>query len=112
MAATRHLTRSCEVWRGDGRHRVLAGTVEDLVFPPAEPLQPPMRQEDPRYARFYRSSDQGMLLGVCAGLAHKLGLPVIGVRIVVFLSLYVLVGWAYFLGTALPALPTKSAPAP
>lgn len=112
MAAARHLTRSCEVWRGSGGHRVLAFAVEDLVFPPAGPPPLPVRQEDLRYAQLYRSSDQRILLGVCAGLAHKLGLPIIGVRIVVFLSLYVLVGWAYFLGAALPSLPTKSAPAP
>mgnify|MGYP006280186325 CR=1 FL=1 len=112
MAAARHLTRSCEVWRGGGGHRVLASTVEDLVFPPAGPPPLPSPQEDPRYARLYRSSDQRMLLGVCAGLAHKLQLPVLGIRVVVFLSLYVLVGWAYFLGAALPALPTKSVPKP
>ena len=112
MAAARHLTKSCEVWRGGGGHRVLAATVEDLVFPPAGPPPLPTPQEDQRYAGLYRSSDQRLLLGVCAGLAHKLGLPVISIRIAAFLSLYVLVGWAYFLGAALPALPTKPAPAP
>jgi phage shock protein PspC (stress-responsive transcriptional regulator) len=108
MVAARHLTRSCEVWRGGGGHRVLASTVEDLFFPAAEPPPLPGPEEDPRYEWLYRSSDQRILLGVCAGLAHKLGLPVIGVRILVFLSLYLLVGWTYFLGAALPAVPTKS----
>jgi phage shock protein PspC (stress-responsive transcriptional regulator) len=112
MAAARHLTQSCEVWRGSAGRRVLAGAVEGLGFPPAGPPPLSKRQEDPRYSGLYRSSDQRMLLGVCAGLAHKLGVPVIGVRIVFFLSLYVLVGWAYFLGLALPALPTKYAPSP
>jgi phage shock protein PspC (stress-responsive transcriptional regulator) len=67
---------------------------------------PAMSPADPRYAGLYRSCDQRIILGVCAGLAHKLNMPLLAVRAAVVALLPLLMGWAYFLGVFLPALPT------
>ena len=41
--------------------------------------------EDSLYDGFYRSSDDKMLTGVCAGLAHKWNVNCVGLRIATFL---------------------------
>ena len=69
---------------------------------------PPPPGMDPRYGWLYRSSDDRMVLGVCAGLAHKWGVAVPAVRVAVVLLFPLLMGWAYFLGAFLPTLPTKT----
>lgn len=47
----------------------------------------------------YRDSENGIVMGVCAGLAHRLDLSRTGVRIVAFVSLLIFTGatlLAYF----------------
>ena len=65
---------------------------------------------DERYRSIYRSSDEKLILGLCGGLAHKFGLPAGVMRIIVFISMWFLVGWLYFVGIFLPQLPTKGIP--
>lgn len=60
-----------------------------------------------RYEGIYCSSNDKWILGLCGGLAHKLKMPVIIVRVVVFLSLFYVIGLLYFIGIFLPKLPTK-----
>jgi|688.fasta_scaffold46305_4 phage shock protein PspC (stress-responsive transcriptional regulator) len=110
MAASLHLCPDSLVWSEGLPAWVPATTIETLVFPPREELPPPLpapKGTDPRYGWLYRSSDERMVLGVCAGLAHKWNVPVMAVRVAVVLLLPLLMGWAYFLGAFLPALPTK-----
>ena len=59
---------------------------------------------------FYRSSDDKMLAGVCAGLAHKWDLPVIAVRLaVVFIPLWPLWVILYIVAAGtLPQSPTRA----
>lgn len=40
----------------------------------------------------YRDSENGIVMGVCAGLAHRLDLSRTGVRIVAFVSLLIFTG--------------------
>jgi len=63
---------------------------------------------DERYGSIYCSSDQKIILGLCGGLAHKFGLPPAAMRLIVFVSLWFLVGWLYLIGIFLPKLPTKN----
>jgi phage shock protein PspC (stress-responsive transcriptional regulator) len=110
MAASLHLAPESLVWSEGLPAWVPATTIETLVFPPREELPPPLpapKAIDPRYGWLYRSSDERMVLGVCAGLARKWNVPVMAVRVAVVLLLPLLMGWAYFLGVFLPALPTK-----
>lgn len=110
MAAALHLTPESLVWTEGLPAWVPATTIETLVFPPREeppPRLPPPPGMDPRYGWLYRSSDDRMVLGVCAGLAHKWSVPVPAVRVAVALLFPLLMGWAYFLGAFLPSLPTK-----
>jgi phage shock protein PspC (stress-responsive transcriptional regulator) len=110
MAASLHLSPESLVWSEGLPAWVPATTIETLVFPPRHELPPPLPASqpiDPRYGWLYRSSDERMVLGVCAGLAHKWSVPMMAVRAVVVLLLPLLMGWAYFLGAFLPALPTK-----
>lgn len=63
------------------------------------------------YNRMYRSSDAGAFGGVCAGLAHRYGLPEAGLRVAfIFVSLFFLAGAIIYvaLWLALPKLPTSS----
>lgn len=63
------------------------------------------------YMRMYRSSDNGTFGGVCAGLAHRYGLPEVGLRVAfVFVTLFLLLGAIAYvaLWLSLPALPTRS----
>lgn len=110
MAASLHLTPESLVWSEGLPAWVPATSIETLIFPPREELPPPLpvtEASDPRYGRLYRSSDQGMVLGVCAGLAHKWNISVTPLRVAVVMLLPLLMGWAYFLGAFLPAVPTK-----
>ena len=63
---------------------------------------------DRRYASLYCSSDEKVILGFCGGLAHKLGLPVMAIRVAVFISFFIFIGWFYFIGIFLPKLPTRT----
>ena len=111
MAASLHLTPESLVWSEGLPAWVPATSIETLIFPPREEVPPPLpapKGTDPRYGWLYRSSDERMVLGVCAGLAHKWNVPVMAVRVAVVLLLPLLMGWAYFLGAFLPAVPTKS----
>lgn len=67
-----------------------------------------------RYDGFYCSSDEKLYQGLCAGLAHRYGIPVIVVRAIVgglVLSSGFLVGLAYgSAAAALPKVPTKGVP--
>ena len=115
MAAALHLSRDSLVWSEGLPAWVPATTIETLVFPPREEMPPPLpapQAIDPRYGWLYRSSDERMVLGVCAGLAHKWNVPVMAVRVAIVLLLPLLMGWAYFLGAFLPALPTNASKGP
>jgi len=67
---------------------------------------------DERYNSLYCSKDERIIFGLCGGLAHKFGVPVAAMRFMVFLSLFVFIGWFYFVGLFLPKLPTKGVPRP
>jgi len=67
-------------------------------------------QLDERYSSLYCSSDEKFVFGLCGGLAHKFGLPAAAMRLIVFLSLFVFIGWLYLVGIFLPKLPTKGVP--
>jgi phage shock protein PspC (stress-responsive transcriptional regulator) len=109
MADSWHLLPECKVLPAGGTVPGRAADIEGLVFP-AEP--PPLPRTDSRYDRLYRSSDERMVLGVCAGLAHRWSVPVLAVRTAVVLLMPLLMGWAYLLGVFLPAVPTKPEPVP
>jgi phage shock protein PspC (stress-responsive transcriptional regulator) len=59
----------------------------------------------------YRSSDQRVIAGVCAGLAHRWGTSILGVRLIYFFATMFL--WVFllplyiFLWLLLPRRPTK-----
>ncbi len=110
MAIALHLAPDSLVWHEGLPAWVPATTIETLVFPPRvmpPPSLPAQEVVDPRYGGLYRSSDERMVLGVCAGFAHKWKVPVMAVRVAIALLFPLLMGWAYFLGAFLPALPTK-----
>lgn len=114
MAAALHLAPESLVWSEGLPAWVPATTIETLAFPPRAESPPPLpapKAIDARYSGLYRSSDERMVLGVCAGLAHKWSVPVMAVRVAVVLLMPLLMGWAYFLGAFLPCLPTKSSDA-
>jgi phage shock protein PspC (stress-responsive transcriptional regulator) len=67
---------------------------------------------DERYAGLYRSSDEGMILGFAAGLAHKFNAPVGWIRVFWLVSLFFVVGFLYFGGIFFPKLPTRDVPHP
>ena len=109
MAASLHLAPASLVWSEGLPAWVPATSLQHLAFPARDAQPPPMpamSPADPRYAGLYRSCDQRIVLGVCAGLAHKLNMPLLPVRAAVVALLPLLMGWAYFLGVFLPALPT------
>ncbi|MFN7812037.1 MAG: PspC domain-containing protein [Planctomycetia bacterium] len=110
MASCRHVLPETLVWSEGLPAWIPAATIETLVFPPQEPPEPGHVMEpamDSVYTGLYRSSDERVVLGVCAGIAHKWKVPLLAVRIaMVILSLF-LVGWAYFVGAFLPPLPTR-----
>lgn len=109
MARSLHLLPESLVWTEGLPAWVPASTIETLAFPARDadsppPLPPPAT--DRRYEGLYRSSDDRMVLGVCAGMAHKWNVPVPAVRVAVALLFPLMVGCAYFFGAFLPALPT------
>jgi phage shock protein PspC (stress-responsive transcriptional regulator) len=67
---------------------------------------------DERYRGLYCSSDEKMLLGLCAGLAHKYDIQVGVVRAIVFLFAMFVLWIPYLVGFFLPKLPTKGVPHP
>lgn len=67
---------------------------------------------DQRYSSLYCSSDERVFLGLAAGLAHKFGMPPAAMRVLVVISMFFFVGWAYLAGFFLPKLPTKTVPRP
>jgi phage shock protein PspC (stress-responsive transcriptional regulator) len=112
MAACHHLLSESGVWSEGLPGWVPAATIETLVFPHHEdPPQQPATSlpSDDRYAGLYRSGDEVMILGVCAGIAHKWKVPVLAVRIAMVMLCFVMVGWAYWVGVVLPPLPTRKA---
>jgi phage shock protein PspC (stress-responsive transcriptional regulator) len=60
------------------------------------------------YNGLYRSSDDKVILGLCGGLAHKLEMPVLLVRLIMFIILWFGVVFIYFVALFLPKLPTKN----
>ena len=67
---------------------------------------------DERYRGLYRSSDEGRVMGLCAGIAHKYGWQVGVVRFLMFVVTIWLVFIPYLLAFFVPALPTKGIPRP
>lgn len=88
--------------------------IESVEFPKAI-VPPPLVESDvlprpPEYSGIYRSSDQNILTGFCAGLAHRFGVHR-GLARFVFVILFIITGsilfWVYWLSLFLPKLPTK-----
>ena len=67
---------------------------------------------DDRYRGLYCSSDEKMVLGLCGGLAHKFGVQVSVVRVVVFLVMMFVLWIPYLVGIFLPKVPTRGVPRP
>jgi phage shock protein PspC (stress-responsive transcriptional regulator) len=107
MADARHLRQDCKVARMGSQNAQLASDLPGLLFP-AEPPPLPLTASAPTV--FYRSSDERLLLGLCAGLAHRLGIPTILVRTI--LILLAPVGLAYPLCVFMESRPTKDTPKP
>jgi phage shock protein PspC (stress-responsive transcriptional regulator) len=95
-------------------------TLKAQIFVKSDPVTDDVDQEDEdeenyshpqiidsRYHSLYCSSDEKVILGLCGGIAHKTGMPIAAVRFIAFISLFVFVGWLYFVGLFLPKLPTK-----
>jgi phage shock protein PspC (stress-responsive transcriptional regulator) len=62
---------------------------------------------DVRYRGLYRSSDEGRVMGLCAGIAHKYGWQVGVVRFLMVVLTIWLVFTPYLLAFFVPSLPTK-----
>lgn len=67
---------------------------------------------DERYGSLYRSSDEGMILGLSAGMAHKFNAPVGVIRIFWVVTAFFVFGFLYFGGIFVPRLPTRGVPHP
>jgi phage shock protein PspC (stress-responsive transcriptional regulator) len=88
--------------------------IESVEFPKSIVPSPLVECEalprPPEYSGIYRSSDQNMLTGFCAGLAHRFGIHH-GLARFVFVILFIITGsilfWVYWLSLLLPKLPTK-----
>lgn len=88
--------------------------IEGVEFPKATVPSPIVDSEapprPPEYSRIYRSSDQKILTGFCAGMAHRFGVHP-GVARFAFVILVIITGsiafWVYWLSLLLPKLPTK-----
>ncbi len=107
MADSLHLRKDCKVLRMGSQDTQLAGNLPGLAFP-TEP--PPLPVAAPARGGFYRSADEKLLLGLCGGLAHRLGVPAILVRTI--LVLLAPIGLAYPLCVFVEARPTKDMPNP
>lgn len=91
---------------------VVAATPPPLPVAPVAVTNAPEQNFDERYNSFYCSSDDRYILGLAGGLAHKFGVPASAMRVLIFISLFFMVGWAYLVGLFLPKLPTKGVPRP
>lgn len=107
MADSLHLRKDCKVLRMGSLDAQLASNLPGLLFP-AE--APPLPVAAPAPTGFYRSVDEKLLLGLCGGFAHRLGVPVILVRTI--LVLLAPIGLAYPLCVFMEARPTKGIPNP
>ena len=67
---------------------------------------------DDRYRGLYCSSDEKLVLGLCGGLAHKFGVQVSVVRVVVFFVMMFVLWIPYLVGIFLPKVPTRGVPRP
>lgn len=105
MADSLHLRQDCKVWRMGSQDAQLASNLPGLLFP-ADP--PPLPATVSVPMGFYRSADDRWLLGLCGGLAHRLGMPTIMVR--TMLLLLAPVGLAYPLCVFMESRPTKDIP--
>ena len=84
-----------------------------LAFPPPPAQSAPPPPLPSEYSGIYRSSDEKILVGLCGGLAHKLGFNAGVVRFVLVLTwvfTYTVTFWIYWFALLLPKLPTKYLP--
>ncbi|MEI7780689.1 MAG: PspC domain-containing protein [Planctomycetota bacterium] len=107
MADARHLRQDCKVARMGSQDAQAASDLPGLLFP-ADP--PPLPVAAPASTGLYRSADEKLLLGLCGGQAHRLGVPVILVRTI--LVLLAPIALAYPLCVFMQARPTKNFPNP
>lgn len=88
-----------------------SGATEDTSTPSLDDIED---FADPRYLSLYKSSDQVMILGLSAGVAHRFGKPLLLIRAVTFFGfgtgIFVLI--YYVVAFMVPALPTKGVPSP
>lgn len=105
MADAWHLRQDCKVARIGSQDTQLARDLPGLLFP-AEPPPLPVTASAPM--GFYRSADDRWLLGLCGGLAHRLGTPTILVRAI--LILLAPVALAYPVCMFMESRPTKDIP--
>jgi phage shock protein PspC (stress-responsive transcriptional regulator) len=116
MAASLHLTEDCPVWEQGGSERRKAGSLAEVQFPSLAlpPALPPEQTQgvDVDYPGLYRSADQGLLLGLCAGLGHKFGIPPIAFRLLFVGLLPFGIGFSYLGAIALKRMPTRPMPPP
>lgn len=114
MAASLHLTADCPVWEQGGSERHKAGSLAEVQFPSLAlpPALPPDYAQGAHvaYPALYRSADQRLLLGFCAGLGHRLGVPPIAFRLLFVGLLPFGIGFAYFGAIALKRMPTRPVP--
>lgn len=110
MARSLHLREESLIWKEGSATPSLAKDSGMVAFPDRKQLEAaplPVLQSVLHDEGLYRSSDERILLGFCGGLAHKFQVPVIVVRVLLAISLWLFVGWAYWLAIFLPARPTK-----
>jgi phage shock protein PspC (stress-responsive transcriptional regulator) len=113
------ISRDTLVWR-EGIEWEKACNVEELskFFPEPQVVvvQAPVSHSAPQsssnqiapYTGLYRSQDEKVFTGFCGGLAHKYKMNVALVRVIVFFSFSLYVGWFYFAGLFFPKYPTKN----
>lgn len=91
--------------------RVAADATEDTSTTTLEDIED---FADPRYLSLYKSSDQVMITGLSAGVAHRFGKPVLLIRAATFFGfgtgIFVLI--YYVVSFMVPSLPTKGVPSP
>jgi phage shock protein C len=78
--------------------------------PPPKPPPPPLPST---YNGLYRSGDEKVIIGLCGGLAHKLGVDAGLVRfgmVVTWFFTFSATFWIYWLSLFLPRLPTRNIP--
>lgn len=110
MIVQHRLFRTDLAWHEGLTDWVFLREIRGVCFSDATP--PPLKKKQrvimqKKYEGFYCSSDEKLVLGLCAGLAHKYNLPVSTVRLAALVSLFFVVGWLYLAGLVLPKHPTK-----